>query len=1031
MNNVELYINNALVDVRADLGVRLNRQLINPGELNTKDAQMSYSITLPATAINNAAFNYAHVEETKNKFNRDYDARLVINSVQIFVGKFRLSAIDRTGYKGNLYVPALRAIRDIFGELKLNENPEYRIPFDDFAASINAYNLSAADGPQMAIFPYVLYGVLPKTPLNKNANNYSARNLWDDTVKIGMQDLPPSINPLLMLRHIFESQGYALQGNAFDDAKLINLYQSYRNSDTYVQPWNYGQQAKMQLTGEWSTRYEKRTGAERLERGVNQGSDPTGALFACDFLDATNTKLNITEDTGGNILYKELNDGDGVTWVNGQIRIPTSGFYKIEFGASLHVFDWDAWRITDAATGVQHIGGTTQNANNNFFNNLYEIRLCRDRGAAAFGLNSPKLNNTYYYNNQPQNRVFDGENVPKYFPPVTADGGLNFVDLAQDRNHLLGFAFGMNNDPGYSNDASKDYINPLDPLTLSAVLAAKPAVSWLASENTTNPTRLAIDAPGYTKFGALGNFDNEGDNPNIDIDYSAGPFVIGQQLDGQGNPIPPSVGTAYEILHRFAIQRYYTYRLEVPALAGYTGTAYIHNGADLAPILTATFTGGVATFDTGFPDVIGALDLKLTLYLKTPDYDVTSDLVISREITAGSENVISWEPSNKYKIELENAPANYAKRGQYQGSTGLAGEWYGQGRANAVVWLEAGELITIGSVSSDGRYRQNGMHSTHGWVAHEVAFDLSIQPFRVDPEWLQVSLGGNGTGVMDWDDPVNFDVDSINLVGFLSADTKTDDYIENFCKAFNLRLSQLDARTFSLDIKQDKRPVTSQFVNIDGIASVRDKVNTPLGLPSLYKIGFSINTDEEGFKQSGDDGGGQFSTGVPEDNVVEQKSFFSFNWFKNITKGADTLPLPIISKADVWDAAMSYPEAMRKRYTDLAYRFWYYDGILPGTYEFNGNPLSLAKVANEIEGLSILNYKDQPFTILDNYFTLLINGASHFTEVEAYLTATQYAALDGSLMVMYNQDLYFVAELSGYDPTGKNKTKLKLIRNNG
>lgn len=1029
MNNVELYINNQLTDIRADLGVRLNRQLINPGELNTKDAQYSYSISLPATANNHKIFNYTHVEETKNKFNRDYEAQLIINSVKIFAGKFRLSAIDKNGYKGNLYVAALRTIRDIFGELKLNENPEYRIPFSDFAASINAYNASAADGPQMAIFPYVLYGVLPKTPLNKNANSFSPRNVWDASVKIGMQDLPPSINPLLMLRHIFNSQGYGLQGTAFDDVKLMSLYQSYKNADNYVQPWNYGQQAKIKLSGAWGTRYEKRTGAERLERGVNQGSDPTGNVFACDFLDATNTRLDIIEDTGGNVLYKEINDADLVTWINGQIRIPTSGFYKVEFGASLRVFDWDAWRITDSATGVQHIGGVTQNANNNFFNNHYEIRLCRDRGAAAFGLNSPKLNNTYYYNNQPQNRVFDGDNIPKYFPPVTSDGGINFVDLSQDRNHLLGFSFGMNNDPGYSTEASKDYINPLDPLTLSAVLPAKPSVSWMASENTTNPTRLAINAPGYTKYGLIGTFDNEGDNPNIDLDFSGGPFVTGQQLDSDGNPIPPSVGTDYIVLHRFAIERYFTY--VITGGGSYTGNAYVHNGADTEPLLIVPFVGGVASFDTGFPDIINALDLKLTIYLKTPTFDVTGTLTIARDITPGSERVIGWEATNKYKIELDNAPAVFAKRGQFGDTTGLAPEWYAQGKSACVVWLEAGELITMGSVSSEGRYRQNGMHSTSGWVAHEIDFDLSIQPFRVDPEWLQVSLSGNGTGVMDWDDPVNFDTDSINLVGFLDAAIKTDDYIENFCKAFNLRLTQIDATTFSLDVKQAKKATTSQYIDLDGAASVKDRANTPLGLPSLYKLGFSINTDEEGFKMTGDDGGGQFSTGVPEGDIVEQKSFFSYNWFKAITKDGDTLALPIISKSDVWDAAMSYPEAMRKKYTDLAYRFWYYDGVLPGTYEFNGSPLDIAAVSNTLTGLSELSYKNAPLTILDNYFTLLINGASHYTEIDAYVSALQYVGLDGSLMVKFNNDLYFVAEITGYDPTGRNKTKLKLIRKNG
>lgn len=1151
MINTELYINGKLADTSGDTGVRLNRQLINPAELNTKDAQYSYSISLPPSAINHAIFYFANIEETKDKFNRLYTAELIVNSVRIFQGNFRLSNVTAKGYKGNLYIPAAKTIKDIFGELKLNQNPEYRIPFEDFATYINLYNGLAEVEPQAAIFPYVLYGVLPKVPLNKNANTYSARNLWDASVRLGMQDLAPSINPLIMLRHIFNAQGYTLGGSAFDDERIAQLYMSYKNADDYVQPWNYGQHAKIQINGGWSTRYNYRTGGEQLERAINQGNDATGATYGIDLFDAANTSLTVVEDSGGNVLRKEVNDGSGMTYLNAQIRIPTSGFYKIKFNASLHVFDWENWRTTDPATGVQHIGGRTSNANNNFNDNIYEIRLCRDKGSADFGLSGPRLNGLFYYNNQPQNGTFDGNNIPKYFPQV-GDGQINFIDQAQDKAHLLGFNFGRHTPVNVApfpqiniQPANPDFYNPKAGLDPNAqVLVAKPALSWDTSETTDKVTRLAIDAPGYWKYGRIGNFDNEGDNPNIDLDYSGGPFVNGKVLDDNGNPEDPSGGnltsrisgyfinlitgfqspnpdwevsdfielasynnlafssevedgenvaiTAFYdinlqyigfgiqgpapadppvtytnepvnppadaayvrlsgliaepmditadsaadgniILNRFQLARFYTYLIETDPADNYTGYAYIHNGATLAPLSVVEFINGVAEFNTAYAPLI-TVDPKLTLYLKTANYDVNGTLTISRRIEGGSEDVIDWELTNKYKIELDNAPANYARCGQYNNGA-QDGNWYAQGEANAVVWLEAGELLTIASVSSEGRYRRDGMHSTYGLTAHEILYDLSIQPFRVDADWLKVSLSGNGTAVMDWNDPVNFDTDSINLVGFLSADVKTDDFIDNFCKAFNLRLSQLDATTFALDVKQSKTAVSSQYINLDNIATVSDRSNAPLGLPSLYKLGFTVDPEEEGYVVSGDDGGGQYETGATEENIVEQKSNFSYNWFKDITKveaGDDpVLPIPIISKADVWALTMPYPEAMRKRYTDLATRFWYFDGLLNdlgAVFSFNGADIHIAKVSNEIQALSILNYKNRRFTILDNFFTVLINGSSHYTEVEAYLTPAMYDQLNGSIMAMFNGDLYYVAELSGYDPAAKNKTKIKLIR---
>jgi len=1139
MTNSELLINGKRADVGPDFGIRLNRQLLNPSELNTKDAQFSYSVTLPPTDNNHSIFEHANIEETRDKFNKVYKAEYIVNSIRVFppagsVGLLRLSDISGGAYKGNLYVPVQKTVKDIFGEIKLNENPPLVLPFEDFAEYVNLYNEAAAIEPQAAIFPFTLYGVLSKLPLNKDGNSYSARNIWDASVRLGLQDLAPSINPLIMLKHIFNGQGYNLQGTAFDDERLTKLYQSYKNADTYVQPWNYGQHAKIHVRGSWSSRYNARTGLEQLERGVSQGNDPTGITYGCNLFDATNTELDIVEDSGGNVLYKEVNDATGRAFVQAQIRIPTAGFYKVMFKANLKVSDAENWRTTDPATGVQHMGGRTENARNDFNDNLYEVRLCRDKNSADFGILSPKLNGLFYYDNMPQNQIFDGANIPKYFPQI-ADGQTNFVDTAQDAAHLMGFNFGKH------NGESTEYRNPrAGNVPNEQILIAKPAVSWDASTNSDKVTRLAVQSSGWWKYGRIGSFDSEGDNPDTDIDYSAGPYANGKELDTNGNPQDPSVGnigariygyyissvtgfqtpylgwavsefieialydalafslqatvtddaavtafydvdkqfigagvlgpitgspvtyvnealvgvpleavyvrisgstdatfdiTAFSaantnsILHRFGLSRFYTYRVETDPADNYTGFAYIHNGGDVGPLLVVPFVDGVAEFDSTFAPLT-TVSPKLTLYLKTPDYDVIGTLVISRRIQEGSEDVIDWELTDKYEIDLLNAPANFARVGQREGVPAPA-DWNAEGVSNGVVWFDAGELLTVASVSSEGRYRRDGMHSTFGWVSHDVDFDLSVQPFRVDKDWLKVDLRGNGTAVMDWNDAPNFDTDFINLVGFLNADQKTDDYIDNFCKAFNLRLSQISSNSFSLDVKQNKTAVSSLFINLDKLTSVKGRNNTPLGLPSQYKIGFTVNADEEGYAVSGDDGGGSFDTGVSDGGIIEQKSNFSYNWFKQITQGSVFFDLAVISKADVWAPAMPYPEAMRKRYTDLAHRFWYYDGLLNdsgASFAFNGADLKIAKVSNEIEGLSILNYKNVKYTILDNFFTLLINGSSHYTEVEGYVTPIQYAALDGSIMAMFNGDLYFIAELTGFDPSARNKTKIKMIR---
>jgi len=1144
MTNTELYINGKLCDLNLDFAMRLNRKLLAPGELNTKDAQFSYSISVPFSEGNDEIFNYTNIEETGNKFNRVYTAVLLVNSVLIFSGNFRLSKINK-GYTGNLYIPSLRSIKDIFGDIKLNQNPEYRIPFLDFADSVSLYNNAARTTPQMAIFPIVLYGVLPKVPLNKNANTYSARNIWDESVYFSMQDLAPSINPLLMIKHIFESQGYNIVGSAYDDGRLLSLYMSYKNNTEYIQPWNYGYHANMRVSGAWSSIYNKRTGSSTraYERGINQGSDDTGAIYSIDFLDTTNALINIDVDNGGNVLLKEVIDADGSTiWINGQIRIPSAGFYKVEFDASLKVNDDESWRFTDSATGVQHISGRSVNAGNRFNSNIYSMRVLRDKKQGDFGLSNAKLDGTFYRNNQPQNSIYDGANVPKYLPTVPTDGQINMVDITQDRNLIVGFEIGINSDNGYGGTSWQNYINPRDETNQwCQIIVSKPALSWDASEGNENPTRLAIKSPGYWKYGRIGNFDNEGDNPNQDIDYSTGTRVTGQILDANGTPIPADnsilttrftgyylsvvtgfmvpdaawsvtdfillaayndlrftlyapinsnlaivafydinkqyIGYQFEgaggtttftnepviapsnavyvrlsgyssnpftvtgvnlasdnvILVRFPLPIFYTWVIQAPSGSGYTGNAYLfQSSGHTTPWKVIPFVNGVAVFDT-VPTSTFTYAPEVSFYLATSDFDVDGTLTIGRTIVFESEEVIGWEASNKYHIDLINAPSNFIRKGRYAGSPADE-NWNAQGSANAIVWFEAGELITVAAVSSEGRYRDNGMHSSYGLVGQQVEFDLTITPFKRDPNWLKVDLAGRGLATMNWNDPTDFDTDSINIVGFLNADMKTDDFIDNICKAFNLNLSQLDAKTFSLDVKQEKTAVSNLFINLDNLASVKDRSNTPLGLPSLYKLGFTIDLDEEGYVTTLDDGGGEYATGVTEESVVEQKSVFSYNWFKNITKiqtgGNIVLPIPVISKKDVWNTAMNYPEAMRKKYTDQAYRFWYFDGLLNdlgATFDFNGGPIDIAKVSNST-GDSILNYKNQPFTILDNFFTVLINGSSHYTELEGFVTPLQYEALNGSIMAMYNGDIYYVAELSGYDPTNRNKTIIKLIR---
>lgn len=1036
MDNIELRINGQLTDTGRNFGVRLNRTLLNPAELNTKDAQYSYSVTLPLTNTNDAIFSYASVEETKAKFNRIYDAELIINSYRIFKGRFRMSEINEDGYKGNLVIPVNKSVKDIFGESKLTENPPLLIEFKDFAEYINFWNNKAKIEPQPCVFPYVLYGVLPKSSVSADGNTYTGRNLWDSTVMpITPQSIPPSINPLKMLKHIFESRGYTLIGSAFEDSRLASLYMSYKNESDYVQPWNYGRQAYMKLAGSWNNIDWDNS---KFEKSCYTNDSEGQTYYTGDLFNGTQNNVTVKEDTGANILQTETKDKNGFWWKQTQLMVPLSGFYKIRLKGNLYIDNRENWRRTDPVTGVQFVGGDASNDSNanSFYKKRYELKLLRDFGTADFGLSNARINRRYYRENLNQNDTWNEENTPKYFPQQTySDSGkekeIMFIDPAENPNLILGMCWGERHNisdisPFRPSNRDSDY---------GTVLAAKTGFSWDVKVNGTEPTKLAIPSIGYLKWGRLGQFNDEDENPNTDIDYSGGDRINDKALTDEGIIEGDEPGSV--ILNRFALLKQSLYTLEVPEGSNYEGNIYLfRSSTSLEPYKIIPFTNGVTRFDTygvGFLDPAP----RLTLYLKKGDeFDVDGTLVINR--VYDPEDIIDWENTNKFKISMNDAPESYARRGWYKGQR-KNNYWYGDGETNAIVWLNSGELLTL-AVSSDlGRYKRHNSSGKYGWTNQALDFELDIAPYRIDEDWIKVNSAGNGTSVMNWNDPINFQTDEIDLVKFLPNGVRTDEFIDNFCKAFNLKLSQSDLNAFTLDIKQAKKVVSNNSVDLDERASVLHKTNQPLGLPSAYSIGFTIDTEEEGYVKTEDNGGGVFYTGAIEEKVLEQKSTFSFNWFKEISKteGASLIkiPIPIISKSEVWTNELAYPEAMKKGYTNLAQRFWYYDGLLNdlgASFKFgagnNAQSIQLAKVSNALPGLSELSYKDEVRTILNNYFSILVNADSHYTIVECYLRPDEYEKLDGSYMVRFNGDYYYVADVDGYDPLGRNMCKIKLIR---
>ncbi|MDR2954501.1 MAG: hypothetical protein LBV43_05425 [Prevotella sp.] len=389
----------------------------------------------------------------------------------------------------------------------------------------------------------------------------------------------------------------------------------------------------------------------------------------------------------------------------------------------------------------------------------------------------------------------------------------------------------------------------------------------------------------------------------------------------------------------------------------------------------------------------------------------------------------------KFIINIDNIPANMKT------STTRTGNRNGTGQLSQVIWLEKGEKLTLISTSSY-IYTRYGVDACYN---HRIDFDLSLTPFKLTKEWLAIDNDGSGDPDkrMDWNAPSDFEKDTINLVSFLPAEIKVNDWIDNFCKAFNLSLVNTGKDTFELNTKNNSLATNiSNMLDIDKKTSVMQCVSEPLKLPYMYEVKFTVNNNEEGYYKtmeknqlgepivnSGKDGNGRYYTGNLETSTITQSSNFSYNWYKELvnSSGKPVIEVPIISEHEIWDNNYDYQEMAPKRYYNLTQRFWYKSGLF--STNIDSTPIQLATVSERYDGKlkMILDYEDKPESILRNYFLIMVDNDNNYTTVSCYLTANEYANLNKSL-IKFNGDLYNVVEVDGYDPLGKNKATLKLIR---
>lgn len=334
-HNIEIYVNNELLELESQDGLNLhiNNVLFNPTKVATKQAEFSYSFNIPSTPKNDKIFDYANTLSKLNKFRNRYSTTVYSDGILLFDGSMIVrgySAKDKM-YECNIVNIKVNSLEEIFGEATLSE-AEWIVGFNG-ESTINQVN---QDLSSKYYFPFVCYGAFGKDYVTRDevGATYTPKHDLDKYNRWYIDSLLPSLNMLEEVRKLFEWKGYNVDGTAFHDPNISNIYCSANLASEQNFEYNLGnpKMGKINLTTTWSTSSAETQNFQDLKFpywkitpfspvSVNETQEEynwSGIRWYNMLSQSNGASVTVNEPT---YLYRPNND---------IIVIPQSGWYKIK-----------------------------------------------------------------------------------------------------------------------------------------------------------------------------------------------------------------------------------------------------------------------------------------------------------------------------------------------------------------------------------------------------------------------------------------------------------------------------------------------------------------------------------------------------------------------------------------------------------------------------------------------------------------------------------------------------------------------------
>lgn len=988
---IELYVQGQLVELESQesLNLRINNVVFNPTQTVTRQSEYSYSFDIPSTPNNDKIFGYANVLSKLNKFHTRYSAEVYADGTLLFKGSLTIrkySSKDKM-YECNLVNIKVNSLEDIFGEMVMTDL-KWMVDFDG-APTINQVN---NDYSKDYFFPLVSYGVFQKNYVSKDevGATYTSKFQLDKYNKWWIESFYPSLKMGEVMKKAFEQKGYEVVGDVFQDPYLNWIYGSCNLASEQVPIYNLGNPrfGNCSLKVRWNNyrSVNETTSFSRQDGWINSsGGLPQDLNFPYYKISPAINASNSSSSEQYNFSTIDIwNMMDSTN--NSAVTVNVlSDTYMYDPNEQLIVIPSDGW---------------------------YRIYLSAKASLSGVGttFKADQWTNTFYEDDEFKEREVTITRGLSELTPLEIQLVRNYdgnVELIKGRTNIE-YATG---DPNQTN-----YTYRGDGYT---------------GNTSPNKTVWDTDFPHQDLYSSKAPTKTDSIVKNTDEQKT---FMITSTTTSEGTSTSGSGTFGGRRANGFNGEGTANFGGSRATAAAYNTYGYMHRDGYVMPYdqsVSEAFICGFSTIGNGTVSVMrnGKSWSKLCAINNQVFADVNGMDLVNKSESGGTETVRTEYCANTYR----NARAYY-----YGNNSQIS-----QAIIDCCVYLKRNDVLELMAVQRDYG-GQKYATSAECEVQITAISERSEAELRSDPTWSAYSR-------------TEFPY-QLNLFNFTNKEMKVVDWINDVKTAFNLDIIQ-EGNTIEINTNQGIKKDITNAIDIDNRVYNGEVTSEYISYPREMSVRYKIDTDEWGFettvpeshindedwKEWGDSGYTviQLNDDTYETSTRNTQTNFSYTWYddflwkevyqdgtENESYSGRTLMLPVIEKAEFMADGYGYEDAMAHDGYSLTQRFWYRDQPTQEyiwTADHMHDKIWLTIPMNTWNGFN-LSYKDTEKSILTEYFNATPYLSSNYVNVDVYISPQEYNDIKNGALIHFDSDLYLISEINGYDPSGNNKTTLKMIK---